>query len=67
MHIDISASTVAEAFYWGEVENELRAINMDYFFRKDSDRESCMEAIEEKRREKIYPHLTCEEECKKRG
>ncbi len=38
---------------------------MSYFFRKDSDRESCMEAIEERRREKIYPHLTCEEECKK--
>ena len=37
--IDVSASTVIEAFYWGEVENELRSINMDYFFRKDSDRE----------------------------
>ncbi len=25
---------------------------MDYFFRKDSDRESCMEAIEKRRSEK---------------
>ena len=61
---------MAEAFYSGEVENELRRVNcIDCTFRSDSDREMCMEMIEGVRRQNIYPHLPsdCTEECKLRG
>ncbi len=61
---------VGEAFYNGEVENELRRVNkIDYHFHKDSEREECMERIEEVRRQSIYHHKedTCTAECKKRG
>ena len=59
---------MGEAFYNAEVENELRRIDkIDYRMYKDSDRELCMEMIEEVRRERIYPHTTCSLECKKRG
>lgn len=59
---------MAEAFYTGEVESELRRIGkIDYRMHKDSDREKCMEMIEEFRRESIYPHTLCCTECKSRG
>ena len=51
MSIDLSATTVSNAFYWGELENELRDLGMmDFTIKADSDREACMEAtcIEEK-------------------
>ena len=67
---ELSPKIVAEAFYTGEVENELRRVNcIDYTFRSDSDREMCMEMIERVRRQNIYPHLPsdCTEECRLRG
>ena len=68
MSIDLSATTVSNAFYWGELENELRDLGMmDFTIKADSDREACMEAIEEKRREFLYPHNHCSLDCKKRG
>ena len=68
--IELSPRIVSEAFYNGELENELRRINMvDYRFKKDSDREECMGIIEEIRRGKLYPHVVdmCTDECKRRG
>ena len=66
---ELSARTVAEAFYNGELENELRRIKLVEYRMKDSDRESCMEEIERIRRENIYPHpdSQCTAECKARG
>ncbi|XP_064393011.1 uncharacterized protein LOC135340449 isoform X3 [Halichondria panicea] len=67
---ELSPYIVGEAFYNGEVENELRRVNkIDYRFHKDSEREECMERIEEVRRQSIYHHKedTCTAECKKRG
>ena len=61
---------MAEAFYNGEVETELRRIKyVDYVFQNDSDREVCMEMIEKVRRQNIYPHppSECTEGCKLRG
>ena len=38
---------MADAFYTGELEAELRLVgHTDYLFKKDSDRELCMEMIE---------------------
>lgn len=67
---ELSPKIVAEAFYNGEVENELRRISCtEFVFRNDSDRELCMEMIEKLRRQNIYPHLPsdCTQECKLRG
>ena len=38
---------MAEAFYNGELENELRRIKLVEYRMNDSDRESCMEEIEQ--------------------
>ena len=66
---NISARTVAEAFYNGELENELRRIKLVEYQMKDSDRESCMEEIERIRRENFYQHpdSQCTAECKAQG
>ena len=59
---------MGEAFYNGEMENELRRIGkIEYRMFKDSDRESCMEMIEEVRHRSIYPHNACTPECKQKG
>ena len=68
--IELSPHIVSEAFYSGELEAELRRIgHIDYRFRYDSDRETCMEMIEKIRRKTLYEHppADCVEECKKRG
>lgn len=68
--IELSPHTIGEAFYNGEMENELRRIDkIDYRLYKDSDRDKCMEMIEDIRRQSIYPHNddACTAECKKRG
>lgn len=64
----MSPCIVSEAFYNGELENEVRRINMvDYKFKMDSDREKCMGIIEEVWREKLYPHKNMyTDECKRR-
>lgn len=69
-YAELSPRIVGEAFYNGEMESELRRIDkVDYRFKKDSDREECMQMIEQARRESVYPHNTemCTAECKKRG
>ena len=67
-HAGLSSTTVSEAFYWGELESEMRISNMlDFVFKLDNDREKCMKLIEKKRRNQLYPHLVCTDECKKRG
>ena len=54
---ELTPHIVGEAFYNGEMESELRRIGrIEYRMFKDSDRESCMEMIEEVRRQSIYPH-----------
>lgn len=61
---------VADAFYTGELEAELRLLgHVDYLFKKDSDRELCMEMIEGIRRMGTYPHPVeeCAADCKERG
>lgn len=61
---------MADAFYTGELEAELRLVgHVDYLFKKDSDRELCMEMIEGIRRTSTYPHPTveCTPDCKERG
>ncbi len=68
--IELNGHTVAEAFYNGELENELRRIGkIDYCFKLDSDRDRCMEMVEEVRKEQVYPHSvsSCTEVCKRRG
>ena len=50
---ELSPRTVAEAFYNGETENELRRMDkVEYRFKKDSNREECMTMIETARRER---------------
>ena len=69
-YIELSPHIVSEAFYSGELEAELRRIGLiDYRFRYDSDRETCMEMIEKMRRKTLYEHPPddCVKECKKRG
>ena len=67
---ELTPRIVGEAFYNGELENELRRIGkIDYLFKRDSDRERCMEVVEEVRCASLYPHLDmdCTDDCKKRG
>ena len=70
VYTELSPHTVAEAFYTGEIEADLRRVgNIEYPFRYDSDREVCMDDIEKRRRKNLYPHLPsdCTEGCKNRG
>ena len=68
MHIELTPSIVAELFYNGEIEDELHRVGLiDYRFKMDSDREVCMDFLETKRRESIYPHAICTDDCKRRG
>ena len=67
---ELTPRIVGEAFYNGELENELRRIGkIDYLFKRDSDRERCMEVVEEVRCASLYPHLDmdCTDDSKKRG
>ena len=63
IYIELTPRIVGDAFYWGELEAS------DYCFKKDSDREVCMDMIETIRRTGTYPHpeSECTADCKKRG
>ncbi len=66
----MTAENAAQAFYIGELEQELRRLNRtDYVFKSDGDREKCFEMIESVRRENVYPHpeSECSPGCKARG
>ena len=70
LYTELTPRTVGEAFYNGELEDELHTIGkIDYRFKMDSDREVCMQMIEEDRRETTYPHpeSQCTADCKSRG
>lgn len=61
VYVELSGHTVAEAFYNGELESELRRIGkLDYRLKRDSDRDSCMEMVEKIRCQSIYVH--CEDQ-----
>ena len=72
---ELNPHIVADAFYNGEVESEIRLLVngsgsltlTDFTFRKDSDREAIMEKIESIRSQTIYHHHDCTTDCKKRG
>ena len=74
-HAELNPHTVADAFYNGELESEIRLLVTtsgtvtlsDFTFRKDSDREALMEKIESIRSQSIYHHHDCTPDCKKRG
>ena len=70
IHVELHHEAVANAFYNGEIESELRRIGReDYRFMVNSDREKCMDMIEQLRCESVYPHppSDCTDECKRRG
>ena len=66
---------VAEAFYRGELENEIRLLVRedatlklgDFSCKEDMDREGIMERIEDIRAHSIYPHQNCTSQCQERG
>ena len=63
---ELTPHTVGEAFYNGELEDELCAIGkMDYRFKCDQDREVCMEMVEKHRRQNLYrhPQSQCTADC----
>ena len=74
-HAEVNPHTVADAFYNGELESEIRLLVTtsgtvtlsDFTFRKDSDREALMEKIESICSQTIYHHHECTPDCKKRG
>ena len=76
-HAAMSAKIVAEAFYNGELENEIRLLVeenntlklADFVYMKDSDRDVLMENIEAIRSSTIYRHHHHQrtQECKHRG
>ena len=62
---------MANCFWWGELESELRERNMiSYKFTNDTtDGETCMKLIEKERCKTLYQHPEndCTTECKARG
>ncbi len=70
---ELSPHTVADAFYNGEMENEIRLLVTekmkleDIFLKSDGDRETIMERIECIRSQSIYHHHYCAPDCRKRG
>lgn len=75
--IELRPHIVGEAFYTGEVENEIRHMLQEnpgttllqFRFKTDSDREEMMKTIESIRVTSTYPHPPeeCTPECKERG
>ena len=67
---ELTARNVADAFYTGEQESELRRIGKeDVVFKVDRDRKIHTEMVEACRREVIYSHpeSACSAGCKERG
>ncbi|KAK6169667.1 hypothetical protein SNE40_020669 [Patella caerulea] len=65
----IDRKLVANCFWWGELEEELREEKKDVVFFNRNDRELCMRKIETDRCKSLYHHaaIDCTEECKARG
>ena len=65
---ELHRKTVANAFWNGEVENEIRELGWDHVtFKKAQDRERIMEEIDNERAVNVYEHNHCTEDCKRRG
>ena len=65
----MTPKNVADAFYTGELEAELRRIGKEtVVFKADKDRETHMEMVENCRRETLYPHpeSACSPACRER-
>ncbi len=72
---ELNPRVTADAFYNGELEDELRLLVTehpslqlcDFPFNTDADREPIMEQVETFRAQSIYPHHNCTNECQERG
>ena len=68
---ELTPKLVAKAFWIGEVENELRRLELttEFAFKTDADIDQCMERIDKMRQTSIYHHPSddCTTECKERG
>lgn len=75
MHIiELTPQLKSEAFYSGELEDELRLLTADgnmkleeSILHHDADCDELMERIEHVRLHPIYPHHLCTQQCKERG
>lgn len=72
--LELSPKNAADAFWNGELENEVRILSQESaltldeaVFYTDSDREKIMDKVESLRSCSIYPHINCSSECKERG
>ena len=72
--LELSPKNAADAFWNGELENEIRTLSQEnaltldeVVFYTDSDREKIMDKVESLRSCSIYPHIHCSSECKERG
>lgn len=72
--VELTPKLTSEAFYNGEVENEVRMLvsenklNLrECVYHHDSDRDHIMDKIESIRSNSIYPHVCYTKECKQRG
>ena len=66
----IDRRQLAAGFWKGELESNIRELNLDFRFKEAADRERCMQLIDKLRRERgIYPHPPedCTPKCKSRG
>ena len=67
---ELDRRVLADIFWWGEVEQELRDQKFpEFIFKSKADRETCMAEIDQARRNGLYPHTDedCSEKCKERG
>ena len=68
---DLDRRTMADAFWWGEVEADIREKKFvdSVFFKTKEDREEYMKLAEKIRQVSLYEHPLedCSEDCKKRG
>ena len=68
LNAEMTPKTSARGFWVGETELELRRLKReDFRFKVDNDLERAMEVIEEERRNTVYDHPICNEDCKSRG
>ena len=60
---------VAQAFWNGELEDEIREHNWidDVKFSSSTSREDVMDTVDRERSVTVYEHQHCSDECKKRG
>lgn len=63
--VELSAKVAAHMFWIGEVGHQQRRLKKeDCRFHTDEDIEKAMGMIEEQRRENVYSHTGCSDDCK---